>query len=448
MKIEYIPIDKLMLDPNNARFAELYNKSNKEEELIEYLLYEEAAEDVAYNISETKQYYPDEVLWVVQNNEKFLVKDGNRRCAAVKALQYPNKYGLSLPKMHISKLPVLIYKDDIELDRRIQEQHTSSLFKEWDRIAKALKAFEMHNKGSSEDAIREIDSDPSQLIKLANFYYEAVQVAGEDFKKLIRRGKGITGGKTIIFERLFSKNKLCGYKFEGKPSYKIIISDKTKFQEYINALVVYLINNPKTKHQDVDTNKQHFLDNLKPYGFIPTKQEQEVTKTSTSKTSKQAGTTKTRPLFERKNVPPKLKHIIYECYDLDNSIYANAKVALSRIVFETVLKFIIEETDYMGKKLKTYKHFYHAFNDKNKPRKYTNFSILRQKFIELIKNTDTRKTFECFDLDRINQIIHNYKTGAVPNDAGSISENLIYLIEFMLQDIKELLASLDTVKLT
>ena len=184
MRIEYKSIKTLLLDPNNARFAELYNGSTKEEDLIEYLLYTEAAEEIAKNISDRNQFYPDEALWVIPCKKQFLVKDGNRRCAAVKALQFPKKYGLQISKININQLPVLIYTDKNELERRIKEKHTASLFKEWDRIAKALKALEMHNSGFSEDVISKIDSNPSQLIKLANFYYDAVNVVGEDLKKL------------------------------------------------------------------------------------------------------------------------------------------------------------------------------------------------------------------------------------------------------------------------
>jgi hypothetical protein len=450
MKIEYKLISELLLDPNNSRFAELYNGSNEEDDLIEYLLYIEAAEEVAKNISDRKQFYPDSALWVIPKGEKFLVKDGNRRCAAAKALQNPKKHDLGLSKINIDKLPVLVYTDENELNRRIQEQHTHSLFREWDRIAKALKAFEMHSTGSSEDAIREIDSDPSQLIKLASFYYEAVKFSGEDLKKLLRRGKGHSGGKTIIFERLFSYSKSCGYRFKGKPSYQIDILDKTKFEEYINALVAYLKNYPNTTHIDVDREKACFLDKLKHYGFIPTKSTTKDKTTGRSKSAKykssteKKGSIKNYPTFERKQIAPKLKRLIDECYSLDNSLFTNAKLAVSRVTFESVLKYSLDETQYKGKKLRDLNCFKPAFYDrKNNTRKYVNFTILREKFIELIKDTGTRKAFEQFDLDKLHQIIHNYKTGALPNDARAVSENLIPLIGFMLQEANELIASLN-----
>lgn len=450
MNIEYKSVNELILDPDNARFAELYSGSKKEEDLIMYLLYTEAAEEVATNISDKKQFYPDETLWVIPKGEKFLVKDGNRRCAAVKALQIPIKYGLSLPKMKINKLPVLVYKNPKELDQRIQEKHTRSLFREWDRIAKALKAFELYTSGSSEESMIEIDSDPPQLIKLANFYYKAVEIANEDFKKLLRRGKGKSGGKTIIFERLFSHNKLCGYKFKGKPSYEIEIINEETFEEYVTALVNYLKDHPETGHGDVDREKADFLKRLKKYGFVPGKiSKSDKNKSRKTRFMRKRGSIKDRPKFARKQVAPKLKRVIDECYNLNDEGFANAKIALSRVVFESVLKYVVEETNYKKKKLKNYPHFRSAFYNQNgDQRKYTNFEELRKKFIELIKETGIKKAFEQFDLDRLHQTIHNYKSGAGPNDARTVTENLIPLIEFMLQTPDDFFASINIEKLT
>ncbi len=456
MKIQFIDIKKLLLDSDNDRFAELYDGSKKEDDLIEYLLYTESAQEVAKNISARNQFYPDEALWVIPIGENFLVKDGNRRCAAVKALQIPRKYSLDLPKMNIKDLPALVYTDDNELSRRIQEQHTHSLFREWERIAKALKAFEMYNSGSSEDSIREIDSNPSSLIKLASFYYEAVKVAGEDLKKLLRRGKGGMGGKTIIFERLFSYSKLCGYRFKGKPSYQIDLLDKDQFARFINAIVSFLKDHPLTTHKNVDEEQGNFLNGLKDYDFLPTKANKKNTGSidinpNTVKSQPpiiKRGSIKTRPAYERKQVAPKLKRLIDECYNLDNISFSNAKVALARVVFESVLKYVVDETDHNGKKLKNYNYFRHAFYDKNnKHRKYTDFTVLKTKFIELIIDTGSKKAFEQFDLEKLHQIIHNYKTCAGPNDARTVGENLIPLVEFMLQESNDLLASLDTKKL-
>lgn len=462
MKIEQEDIGKLVLDPDNDRFAELYSGSKDESDLIEYLLYTEAADEIAKNISDRGHFYPDEALWVTPRGKKLLVRDGNRRCAAAKALSAPKKYGLDLPAMSLSKLPVLIYKNEEELERRIQEQHTHSLFREWDRIAKALKAYEMRTSGSSEEALLEIDTNPSQLIKLASFYYEAVKIGGEDLKKLLRPGRG-TRGKAIIFERLFAHARLCGYQFKGKPSYLVEIIDAVQFESYITAIVAYLVKNPRTAHGDVDKEKAAFLSRLSEYGFSPKEPQKEQSKeterekdgegpdeekTPQPSVLAKRGSVKNRPVYERKLVAPKLKRLIDECYNLDNTDFANAKVALARVTFESVLKYVVEETKFGGRKLASYSHFNLAFFDKHgAKRKYTNFEELRSKFIALITDTGTRKAFEGFDLNLLHQIVHNYKVGASPTDARTAAENLQPLIEFMLQEESAFIAGLDTSKL-
>lgn len=467
--IAYINTDKLELDFDNPRFAELYSGSHDQNELIEYLLYNESAADISQAIADADEFYTDRPLWVLkQKNGNYLVKDGNRRCAAVKALQMPAKYGLNVRKMPIPQLPVLIYDDKDQVEKRILQEHTASLFREWDRIAKALEVYKMHTSGSSLDALQEIDSKPADLVKLASFYYEAVKIGSDDLRQLLRRGRGDSGGKTIIFERLFRDREKCGYTFKPKPSYEVKITDKNIFSKYIAALVEYLKDHPNTTATYMDSHKDTFLDELKVYGFMsgePNKktdfksspagdETEDPQQTSSPADDKKSGgkkrkTIKTRPVYERKQLPRPLEKLIGECYDLDPVNFANAKTALVRVSFECTLKFVVENTkDPSGKKLSDSRRFHDAyFNRHGNKRPTTDFEILKTRFTELITNTGTRKAFEDFKLDNPHQIIHNYNVGAVPANATSLCDNLIPLLEFMLQEQADLLSSLDLVKL-
>lgn len=492
-------LSELKLDLGNPRFAELYSGSEKEDELIEYLLYNESAEDVAKGINNAGEFYPDRPLWVIKENGHYLVKDGNRRCAAVKALNHPSKYGMNLPKHEFTELPVLLYTKEEDINSRILQEHTNSLFRAWDRIAKAIEVYKMYSTGSSLERMKEIDTQPSQLIKLASFYYSAVKVGGDDLKQLLRRGRGETGGKTIIFERLFSFSKQCGYSFRNKPSYKIDIKNKSLFESYIKALVQYLKENPKTKTQDVDELKDKFLSKLKPFGFPPENKNEANSQTSPSATSsanssndsntpqtnsnsnnttqntssqgnsnptspnsastmagnngQSSGTArysvKHRPTLKRKKIPSALKKLIDECYGLDENIYPNAKTALTRVALECTLKYVVENTNKSnGKPLKTSNHFNLAFkNNRGIELPYTNFDTLKIKFTELIKDVSIKKAFEDFDIQNPHQIIHNYRVAAVPANAKGLCDNLIDLLEFMLQEEASLLSSLDSSKL-
>lgn len=476
-----VDIDKLILDKDNPRFAELYNGSSKEEDIIQYLLYEESAEDIVKALVAADEFYPDRPLWVLEQKGKYLVKDGNRRGAAAKALQFPRKYGLSEKKMPLKQLPVLLYSDPKEIDRRILLEHTSNLFKQWGRIAKALEIHRLYSSGSSLSSLNELDSAPSQLYKLAGFYYEAVKIGGENLKKLLRSGRGKTGGKTIIFERLFPYSDVCGYKFRRSPSYEIQITDSALFRSYIKALVEFLLDKPDTKTSTVDGKKKAFLKELIPYGFSSTStsstsndgstsssstasssSSSSSTDTPASKSTKSSGksasssgtgktgkSVKTKPEYFRLGIHAPLDNLIQECYNLSELNFPNAKMAIARVSFECTLKYIVEQTKQSnGKPLSVNNYFRNAyFDNKGKKRPYTHFDNLKANFTQLIADTGIRKSFESFDLDNIHQIIHNYNVAAIPSDAKGTCDNLLPLIEFMLQTESDLLSSLDLSKL-
>lgn len=467
-----VHLEQLILDKNNPRFAELYSGSASEEDLIEYLLYTEAAEEIAKAITSAGEFYPDEPLWVLKVYDKYLVKDGNRRCAAAKALLTPTKYQLSLTKFRLDSLPILIFDDEAYLDRRINEKHGSSLFREWERIAKSLQIYSLYTSVGSIDVVKELDSQPGPFLKLASFYYKAVSIGGENLKKLLRRGRGKTGGKTIVFERLFKYSEQCGYDFKSKPSYEINIFDEDLFSRYILATVKFLEDHPDTTHKTVDAQGGGFLKNLKEYGFNTEpdevdgwKEKTEENKSKSERKNEEGNKTDTgkcpptktnppkkwnvkqRPALKRKQLPPTLLGLIKECYDIDENIFPNAKIALSRMAFECTLKYVVENTAYNSKNLSTFHHFEKAYFLKTGgSRQYTNFGTLKAKFTELIRSTGVKKAFEDFDLDRPHQIIHNHNVSALRHDAKTLSDNLMVLLEFMLQEESVLLSSLDSTK--
>jgi hypothetical protein len=484
-----VKLDDLILDVKNPRFAELYGGSDSEDDLIEYLLYTEAAEDVAKAIVKVEEFYPDKPLWVIKQGEKYLVKDGNRRCSAVKALQMPGKYKLGLPKTIIRELPVLLYSNLSDIDERIVEEHAGNLFRRWERIAKALEVLKLADSGRW-DEVRELDSKPGDLVKLASFYKEAVVFGGDDLRQLLRRGRGKTGGKTIIFERLFRDAKTCGYQFKNSPSFRAEIKDPVKFENYILALVKYLHAHPETTTDTVDKDS-NFIKGLKDFGFDPsaksttsgstsdssgsggssagtgtgsgtgsssgsTSNGSAGTRTSgsgsgssgagsgSSSSGSSRGSIKKLPTIKRKGLPAGLKSRIQEYFDIDPVTQPNSKIAMARVTFECVLKYIVENTKFNGRtQMNKSGHFGSVY--KRPP--FADFTLMKTKFTELILNTGDRTAFTAFDLDNLHTIVHNYKVNGISANAEQISNNLIGLIEFMLQSESDLLTLLDLTKL-
>lgn len=469
-----VKLSELVLDINNPRFAELYTGSNSEEELIKYLLYNEAAIDVAKAIVKAEEFYPDRPLWVIEKDGKYLVKDGNRRCAAVKVLHLPGKYEIDLPKFDFKELPVLIYNKEEDVDERIFQEHANSLFKSWERIAKALEVYRLFKSGNTVNSMKDIDSSPAQLIKLASFYYEAVKIGGDDFKKLLTGGRK-AGGRAIIFERLFSPKYTtgCGYHFKSNPSYEISIDNQNKFTSYISALVQCLMDdlNYEIKTDTIDTEKENFFNRLKVYGFdyfakTPSANPSSSANTNTSSattssatgsntsstidinTSQQSnnnrGSTKKTPTLNRKGLPPGLRGRISEYFKLDSVICPNSKIAMARVTFECVLKYVVEQTKFNGRTTMNKTGY---FQPVYPPNKYANFDLMKTRFTDLIKTNVDKNAFNSFHLQNLHQLIHNYKVNGIPSDGEQISNNLLELIEFMLQDETDLLNSLDLTRL-
>lgn len=500
--LKHIKLEDLELDLNNPRFAELYSGSQNEDDLIEYLLYSEAADDVAKAIVSAEEFYPDRPLWVIKNNGKFLVKDGNRRCSAVKALQMPGKFKLNLPKTSLNELPALVYDNAQDIDIRIVQEHAGNLFRRWERIAKALEVYKLFNLGTSVDSMKELDSQPADLIKLASFYFQAVKIGHDDLKQLLRRGRGKNSGRTIIFERLFKQAEDCGYRFKRKPQYIIEVFDKLKFEAYIKAVVNCLLDDVKGEitTDTIDKKLAFFFEELKDYGFDRKKNynvtpatnntasntnnsnntSSNTNNTSTADSNASGGTSaantlspnsqsnssqsssvpnagntantsnnsgrgsiKKTPLIKRKQFPPGLKSRIDEYFQIDSSTFPNAKVAMARVTYECVLKYVIENTKSGNIVFKNSGHFGSAYS--RKP--YTNFEELNKKFIELINEIGIAQAFRNFEFEKMHQIIHNYHVASRTIDADQIKNNLLILIEFMLQDEADLLTSLDISKI-
>ena len=145
-------------------------------------------------------------------------------------------------------------------------------------------------------------------------------------------------------------------------------------------------------------------------------------------------------------MPPQVKKVIDELYKLNPITYCNSKAAMIRIVLELTLKYIVEETKYDGKHtMNKSPYFQNVFPPQSGT--YTNATLLKKHFTDLIKNIGIKKTIKNLDLDKLSQTIHNYHMGIIPSDITQLCNNLIDVLEFILDDELELLKNLDISKL-
>lgn len=158
-KIIPIPIEQLILDNENPRFAgssPLPSQNDIAKNLWEEMHLDELILSIAVN-----GYYEHEPLLVVKKDENYLVIEGNRRLAAVKILldsnlaKYVGARQSDLPKIgeevkeRLKKLPVIIYSDRKQLWNYLSFRHINGA-RSWTAVSKAEFVANLHlNSGIS-----------------------------------------------------------------------------------------------------------------------------------------------------------------------------------------------------------------------------------------------------------------------------------------------------------
>ena len=463
-----IKVSDLLLDKTNPRFVEMFGENPAEDVLIRHMLNHEKAYEIANSILDLGYFHIDEALWVFSSEGgKYVVREGNRRLSAVKALADPEKFfGNKKNQLKLDELPCLIYTDENALDERIRQRHTSEVIRGWSRLAQAKYAKMMFDKGK-------VDQSPF-LLKLSSVYSAAQNIGmGKRLYDFLENDK-----KSAILERFFAPaellKKYCGFYF-SKNEVKIL--DENSFKRFLSALIEYTNRNNLTAKDIYSDKKEEYLS--ENFGLTPSNSDSEDSsqdKGDTENSEPQAGShidtpaipvksqaktlgavsvskrgsVQTCPHPKRKQLPPNIKKIIDELYKLDGKSSPNAKYAFVRVVFENVLKYVVENTRYSdasGKDIFLIDSRPLKDAKPNEKHPYTNFTLLKTNFTAIVKNKGIKNALNKFDLDGMNQVIHNYNSKISDRDAKKECDNLIPIIEFLLREEADLIAELDTSKL-
>lgn len=146
----------LYFDVRNPRLVEFANEvGNTQEEILNFLWRNMAIESLVLSII-AQGFFESEPLIVIQEDNKWVVIEGNRRLAAIKAILHPDqittgamdKYQGDITKELIenlrNKIPVVIFSSREESWREIGFKHVNGAVK-WDSYAKAKYIAQVHN---------------------------------------------------------------------------------------------------------------------------------------------------------------------------------------------------------------------------------------------------------------------------------------------------------------
>ncbi len=262
-KVQKIDISLIDLDTQNPRFLLLYKDSHSQDDIIKYLLKNENALELVKSIYDNKDFFEDSFCYVLENNDRYIVKEGNRRIAALKALAEPSKYlsGLKYEPFLVSSVNCLVYNNIKALNEKIFNRHTQIEVKGWSRLAQGAAIQEYLNKGGRLSDLNNI-KDYKNVYRLFKLWEATNQIDAEHsnkFKEMLIEWK-----RAAIVERFFSKEDLLkqmGFVFNKDLSVDIL--DKTVFINSINIFIKWLQpSNKITAHNINKSTIQGYFDEV------------------------------------------------------------------------------------------------------------------------------------------------------------------------------------------
>ena len=171
--IQKLPTNSLYLDPNNPRLRGTAEGADQRT-LLKILWQEWALDELAFSIAKNG-YFPEEPLFAIQEDERYIVVEGNRRLATVKLLQDPQLQqelrATDIPTLssedreQLDFLPVSVHTDRKSLWTYVGFRHVNGPLT-WDSWSKAQYISQVHDNFSiSLEEIANSIGDRHQTVK-------------------------------------------------------------------------------------------------------------------------------------------------------------------------------------------------------------------------------------------------------------------------------------------
>ena len=219
-EIIHLRADELSFDTENPRMVEFNITSTTSEEKILSLLWDNMAVDEIVMSILAHGFFPMEAIYVVVENGKNVVVEGNRRLAAVKSILHPDKVSgrrteKFLPNITASKiselekgLPVIMLENREAAWRYIGFKHVNGAAK-WGSYAKAQYIYLVHTDyGKSLEEIAEQIGDTNYTVKKL---YQGLMVIKEAERRIGFQTED-TYSERIYFSHLYTALGYEGFK--------------------------------------------------------------------------------------------------------------------------------------------------------------------------------------------------------------------------------------------
>lgn len=172
--IESIPIQSILLDTSNIRIPDI---KGSQESIIQDLFANEDAFEIVKSYVHSG-IYPDEFPVAIRENNRIIVIEGNRRVAALKALnnpdlvpQYKSKL-IQYKNLKLNQIRVVIAPNREELVKFLANKHTLTLRRNWKPLRQAYFYKSQIDNGKTIDQLKSEypDHDITKFIRMLDMH--------------------------------------------------------------------------------------------------------------------------------------------------------------------------------------------------------------------------------------------------------------------------------------
>lgn len=365
-------LSSLYLDDKNPRIKYRGNDKLNQKQIIDFLIENEKVYELAKKISE-EGYFPNENPIICIENDKKVVLEGNRRTAALKILQNPNKY-LSKPRANIllqniarnnfsrDKIRCIIAPNRLLASPIIYERHNGTSLQRWKTGNQYLFVAEMYYEDalSIEEICEVLNETKSKVLKPLKAY------------NLFLEGKEILEKENIILdigsfdftnlERFYAYDEariLLGIDFNDENGELIINLPQQEFEKRVLEIFKILIDAERfSRDFNREEDKKNFIENLKKnpnFDFsVSNTESQTKSKSSEQRESledKKKNTTtrkkRRRTVTIENCIIPRNKEIIFENDKLDTLFQELKSLPIDKVYsFAILLRSYLEQSLY------------------------------------------------------------------------------------------------------
>lgn len=441
-KEQKINIKDLILDTKNIRLGKQHSS---QEEVINDLFVNENAIQILENISQNG-YFPDEPPVVVKEKSKYIVLEGNRRVASLKAMINPDiaplSYAAKIKKIMASYLPIEKVTVHVATSRDeameyLASKHTKTTRRPWSALRRAYFYYAQKEEGQSVEQLIVRYKGVNipgyiQMYEMHNVAMALKNISEDTRKKLANTGTFDITTLERFYADKYIQEKI-GVEFSKKTG-EANVPNGPDFDKVYSRVVTDIVSGIATSRKQLskEADRKVYIDSVIKETLggkaVDTKAKKPALSFKPLKVQTKAQKFLVPKSFENTLNSPGIGRVMWELQTIDYAKFPNASADLLRTFLEIVLKKYLEE-----------------INSLPNPKRSGGFIYLEDVLVKMQSDLATAKNHRLVNVIKeimknkwyLDNINHNPDVFAVEDRVKDAWDQMYSLVEFIFNDYKK-----------